>query len=144
MDRLCRFGLINLRRERRMAAEAVRRFAVKTSSLDARIIQLSGGNQQKVVLARWFALAPDVVVLSEPTRGIDVGAKSEVYQLIQGMAEAGAGILFVSSEMQELLGLCDRILVVSRGRITSEFAAGTADEEEIAHAAFGGPPARAA
>jgi ABC-type sugar transport system ATPase subunit len=144
MGRLSRFGVINLRRERRMAAEAVRRFAVKTSSLDARIVQLSGGNQQKVVLARWFALAPEAVVLSEPTRGIDVGAKSEVYRLIQDMAEAGAGILIISSEMPELLGLCDRILVISQGRITAEFFAGTADEEEIAHAAFGGPPAVAA
>jgi ABC-type sugar transport system ATPase subunit len=144
MRRLTRFGLINLPRERRMAAAAVKRFAVKTSSLDARIVQLSGGNQQKIVLARWFALAPEVVVLSEPTRGIDVGAKSEVYQLIQDMAEAGAGILIVSSEMPELLGLCDRILVISQGRITAEFPAGSADEEEIAHAAFGGEPARAA
>jgi ABC-type sugar transport system ATPase subunit len=144
MRRLTRFGLINLARERRMAAAAVKRFAVKTSSLDARIVQLSGGNQQKIVLARWFALSPEVVVLSEPTRGIDVGAKSEVYQLIQDMAEAGAGILIISSEMPELLGLCDRILVISRGRIIAEFQAGSADEEEIAHAAFGGEPARAA
>jgi ABC-type sugar transport system ATPase subunit len=135
MSRLTRFGLINTREERRLASGAVSRFSVKTSSLSARIVQLSGGNQQKVVLGRWFALSPDVVVLSEPTRGIDVGAKSEVYRLIQDMAESGAGILMISSEMPELLGLCDRILVVSQGRITAEFPAGVA-EEEIAHAAF--------
>ena len=138
LDRLSRLGLIDVARERRMAYEAVERFSVKTASLHSRIVQLSGGNQQKVVLGRWFALAPDVVVLGEPTRGIDVGAKAEVYSLIQDMAEKGAGILLVSSEMPELLGLCDRILVMFRGRITAEFPAATAAEEEIAHAAFGG------
>ena len=119
-----------------MAADAVRRFAVKTASLQAKIVQLSGGNQQKVVLGRWFALSPDVIVLSEPTRGIDVGAKSEIYRLIQDMAAGGAGILIVSSELPELLGLCDRILVMFRGRITAEFDAGAVTEEEIAHAAL--------
>ena len=82
-------------------------------------------------------------MLSEPTRGIDVGAKSEIYQLIQDMAEQGAAILIVSSELPELLGLCDRILVMFRGRITTAFTAATASEEDIAHAAFGGATATA-
>jgi ABC-type sugar transport system ATPase subunit len=138
MRHLSRLGIVNVAEERRMAIAAVTRFSVKTPSLQSRIVQLSGGNQQKVVLGRWFALSPDVVVLSEPTRGIDVGAKSEVYRLIQDMAEKGAGILIVSSELPELLGLCDRILVMFRGRITAEFDAATATDEEIAHAAFGG------
>jgi ABC-type sugar transport system ATPase subunit len=144
MPRLARFGLISLTQERRMAAESVGRFSVKTPSLATRIVQLSGGNQQKVVLGRWFALAPEVVVLGEPTRGIDVGAKSEVYRFIQDMAENGAGILMISSEMQELLGLCDRILVMFHGRITAEFPAATTVEQEIAHAAFGGAGAEEA
>ena len=120
-----------------MATHSVERFGVKTPSIRSPIVKLSGGNQQKVVLGRWFALSPDVVVLSEPTRGIDVGAKSEVYRLIQDMAEAGSGIVMVSSELPELLGLADRILVMFRGRIEAEFEATDASEEAIAAVAFG-------
>jgi ABC-type sugar transport system ATPase subunit len=138
LQRLSRAGVINLASERRLAAQTVDRFRVRTPSLGTRIGQLSGGNQQKVVLGRLFALAPRVIVLSEPTRGIDVGAKSEVYRFIQDMAENGAGILMISSELPELLGLSDRILVMSHGRIRAEFSRGEADEETIAHAAFGG------
>ena len=123
-----------------MAALTARRFAVRSRSLDARITELSGGNQQKVVLGRWFALTPRLVVLAEPTRGIDVGAKSEVYGFIQDMAEDGSGVLMISSELPELLGLADRVLVMFRGRICAEFDTATAREEEIAHAAFGGAP----
>jgi ABC-type sugar transport system ATPase subunit len=129
--------VIHVADERRLANESVARFGVKTPSLAASIVQLSGGNQQKVVLGRCFALAPRVVVLSEPTRGIDVGAKSEVYQIVQDMAQAGTGVLMVSSEMPELLGLCDRILVMFRGRIEAEFSAGDATEEAIAAIALG-------
>jgi ABC-type sugar transport system ATPase subunit len=138
MDELSRFGVVNTQRERRLAADAVKRFAVKTASLATPIVNLSGGNQQKVVLARWFALSPEVIVLSEPTRGIDVGAKSEVYGLIQQMAENGAGILMISSELPELLGLADRILVMFRHQIVAEFDAAGVQEEQIAHAALGG------
>jgi ribose transport system ATP-binding protein len=120
-----------------MAQASLERFGVRTPSLATPILQLSGGNQQKIVLGRWFALSPDVVVLSEPTRGIDVGAKSEVYRLIQDMAEEGAGVLMVSSELPELLGLSDRVLVMFRGRIEATLARGEATEEEIASIAFG-------
>jgi ABC-type sugar transport system ATPase subunit len=136
-SRLARLGVIHVSDERRMAHESVTRFGIKTPSLVAPIVQLSGGNQQKVVLARCFALAPKVIVLSEPTRGIDVGAKSEVYQIVQDMAESGTGVLMVSSEMPELLGLCDRILVMFRGRIEAEFTAADATEEAIAAIALG-------
>jgi ABC-type sugar transport system ATPase subunit len=135
--RLSRLGVIHVADERRLANESVARFGVKTPSLAASIVQLSGGNQQKVVLGRCFALAPRVIVLSEPTRGIDVGAKSEVYQIVQDMAQAGTGVLMVSSEMPELLGLCDRILVMFRGRIEAEFSAADATEEAIAAIALG-------
>jgi ABC-type sugar transport system ATPase subunit len=141
MGQLSRLGVINPRRERKLAADAVARFGVKTASLATPIVNLSGGNQQKVVLARWFALSPDVIVLSEPTRGIDVGAKSEVYGLIQEMADRGAGIVMISSEMPELLGLADRILVMFRHRICAEFDAAGVQEEQIAHAALGGEAA---
>ena len=135
--KLTRFGLMNLREERRLAQTTVRRFSVRTASLNTRIVNLSGGNQQKVVLGRSFALAPRVIVLSEPTRGIDVGAKSEVYGFIQDMAEEGAAILMISSELPELLGLADRILVMFRGRIAGEFDAEDADEEKVSHLALG-------
>jgi len=141
MGQLSKLGVVNPRAERRLASDAVQRFSVKTASLSTPIVNLSGGNQQKVVLARWFALSPDVIVLSEPTRGIDVGAKSEVYALIQQMADRGAGILMISSEMPELLGLADRILVMFRHRICAEFEAAHVAEEQIAHAALGGEAA---
>jgi ABC-type sugar transport system ATPase subunit len=135
---LSRFGLLDVFRERRVAEQAAERFAVKTRSLDASIVELSGGNQQKVVLGRWFALHPKVIVLGEPTRGIDVGAKSEVYRFIQDMAEAGVAVLMISSEMPELIGLADRVLVMYHGQIRAEFAQSEADEEAIAHVALTG------
>ena len=102
------FGIVNVVRERRLATQTAARFGVRTRSLDAPVAELSGGNQQKVVLGRTFALTPDVVVLGEPTRGIDVGAKSEVYRYIQEMAAEGKAIVMISSELPELLGLADR------------------------------------
>ena len=135
---LARAGLINVLRERKDAIAAVQRFAVRTPSIDTPITALSGGNQQKLIVGRRFTLDTDVVVLTEPTRGIDVGAKSEVYGFIQDKAEAGAGVLLISSELPELLGLCDRIIVMFRGRICAEFVARGLLEEQIAHAALGG------
>ncbi len=98
---------------------------------------LSGGNQQKVVLAKWLLAEPGVLILDEPTRGIDVGAKSEIYQLIHGLAAQGAGVLFISSELEELLGLCDRILVMRRGEIGAAFRREEFDRERILAAALG-------
>lgn len=141
MSLLSRLGVIRVRDERRLAHDAVRRFSVRTPSIERPIVQLSGGNQQKVILGRSFTLSPNVVVLAEPTRGIDVGAKSEVYQFVQDMAESGAAILMVSSELPELLGVADRILVMYQGRIRAEFDAAKAEEEDIAHIAMGGEAA---
>jgi ABC-type sugar transport system ATPase subunit len=137
-DILTRFGIFSAFRERRLAAEAVAKYGVKTRSLDASIVELSGGNQQKVILGRSFTRRPRVVVLDEPTRGIDVGAKSDVYQHIQNIAEDGAGIVLISSELPELIGLADRIMVMFRGRINAWFDRTDADEESIAHFALGG------
>lgn len=100
---------------------------------------LSGGNQQKVVLAKWLLNRPRVLILDEPTRGIDVGAKREVYRLIQELAEGGAGILIISSEIEELTGICDRLLVMRRGRITAEFIREDFDQEQILIAALSSP-----
>jgi len=99
---------------------------------------LSGGNQQKVVIGKWLLSDPAVLILDEPTRGIDVGAKYEIYRIINTLAERGAGILYISSELEELVGVCDRILVMSNGRITGAFGRGDYDQEAILQAAFSG------
>jgi ABC-type sugar transport system ATPase subunit len=135
--RIARYGLINRSRENELAREAAERFRIRAPSLHTRVEHLSGGNQQKIMLARWFALGPSVIVLGEPTRGIDVATKSEVYRLVQQIAAGGAAVLMISSEMLELLGLCDRILVMYRGQIRATFDATTATEEKVAAAAVG-------
>ena len=99
--------------------------------MKSKIANLSGGNQQKVILGRWLLTEPDVLLLDEPTRGIDVGAKYEIYKLINDLAARGKIVLMVSSEMPELLGVCDRILVMSGGRLAGETDAKTATQEEI-------------
>jgi ABC-type sugar transport system ATPase subunit len=137
-DILSRFGILSVLKERRLADRTVAKYGVKTRSLDTSIIELSGGNQQKVILGRSFTRQPRVVVLDEPTRGIDVGAKSDVYQHIQDIAENGTGIVLISSELPELIGLADRILVMFRGQIVASFDSDDADEESIAHFALGG------
>jgi ribose transport system ATP-binding protein len=98
---------------------------------------LSGGNQQKVVLGRWLLSKPKVFILDEPTRGVDVGAKQDIYRLLAKMAEAGMGILIISSELEELLGLCDRIVVMRRGELNATFDRAHFDREGILRAAFG-------
>jgi ABC-type sugar transport system ATPase subunit len=134
--RLKRFGgFIDVRKEKTLARESCRDFGIVAPSTEFPVIQLSGGNQQKVVLARWFALRPKVVILAEPTRGIDVGAKSEIYGFMQDLAEQGAGIVMISSEMPELLGVADRILVMYQGSICGEFDPKTTGEEDIARVA---------
>ena len=103
----------------------------KTPTQETKIRSLSGGNQQKVIIGRWLLTAPDVLLLDEPTRGIDVGAKYEIYQLILDLANKGKTVIMVSSEMPELLGVCDRILVMSGGRLAGEVDAKTATQEDI-------------
>jgi ABC-type sugar transport system ATPase subunit len=114
------------------------RFSVRAPNIDALIQTLSGGNQQKVVLARALERNPVLVVLSEPTRGIDVGAKSEIYGLIRDMADAGAAIVVVSSELPEVLAVSHRVLVMFRGEMRAELDASAATEDRIAHIALGG------
>src|SRR4030042_1774234 len=111
---------------------------VRAPSPNSQVVNLSGGNQQKVILARCFAMKPRLVILAEPTRGIDVGAKSEVYNFIQDLASQGAGIIMISSELPELLGLCDRILVMYQGEVCGEYDPKVAGEADIAHAACTG------
>ena len=138
VKRLSRRGVMNLRSERKLVAEAIRRYRVVTSSQDSVVTTLSGGNQQKVVLGRTFERDVDVLVLSEPTRGVDVGAKSEIYDLLQSAAEEGAGIVLISSELPELLGIADRIVVFYGGEVRAEFKGRDMQEEAIAHVAVTG------
>ena len=109
----------------------IRSMRVKTPGQETKIRTLSGGNQQKVILGRWLLTEPTVLLLDEPTRGIDVGAKYEIYQLIIELAQKGKTVIMVSSEMPELLGVCDRILVMSGGRLAGEVDAAHTTQEEI-------------
>ncbi|HZM88691.1 MAG TPA: sugar ABC transporter ATP-binding protein [Blastocatellia bacterium] len=114
---LSRWWSMDFRREREIAADYVSRLGIKTPSIFSPVSELSGGNQQKVALSRWLATSPSVLILDEPTQGIDVGAKSEVHELMIKLAEQGAAILMISSELQEILGMSDRIAVMRRGTI---------------------------
>jgi L-arabinose transport system ATP-binding protein len=131
LRKITRFRVVQRRRELAIAGDYVRRLRVKTPSLKQPIRKLSGGNQQKVVLARWLATKPKVLILDEPTRGIDVGAKAEIYALIEALAQEGIGILLISSELPEILRLSDRIVCMQNGRITGELAASEANEERV-------------
>jgi rhamnose transport system ATP-binding protein len=124
-------GFIDRAAERRMAEDGVARFSVKTSSLEQVAGRLSGGNQQKIVLGKWLANNPRLLILDEPTRGIDVGAKQEIYQLVFKLAAEGLGIVVVSSEMLELLLLSDRVLVMCEGRQTGVLPRAEATQEAI-------------
>ncbi len=115
-----RAGLLSGRDENRIAAGAVRDFRVRCAGLDQSLLELSGGNQQKVVFAKWMTTRPRVAILDEPTRGVDVGAKEEIYDMIDAMAREGLALLVISSESEELVRLCDRILSVYEGRIVAE------------------------
>jgi ribose transport system ATP-binding protein len=130
-----RFGFIDFARERAMAADYVRQLDIRTPTVEQEVNNLSGGNQQKVVVAKWLATRPRILILDEPTRGIDVGAKAEVHALMSRLAAAGVSILMISSELPEILGMSDRILVVRQGRISAEFSRQEASQEKIMAAA---------
>lgn len=124
-------GCINHRQARADSVKYKDILNIKTPSLEQKAGNLSGGNQQKIVLAKWLMQNPDVIVFDEPTRGIDVGAKTEIYKLIAKLAEEGKAIIFISSEMPEILGMCDRIIIMSGGRISGEISAAEASQEKI-------------
>jgi putative multiple sugar transport system ATP-binding protein len=130
---ISRLGIINDNEELAVATRYRDRLRIKCTSVEQKTLNLSGGNQQKVVLSKWLYADPDVLILDEPTRGIDVGAKYEIYTIINELAASGKGIVFISSEMPELLGMCDRIFVMSEGRFAGELAASEASQEKIMH-----------
>jgi ribose transport system ATP-binding protein len=141
LERAERFGLIFGPAERQHVQRYLERFRVKTPSLRQRIRNLSGGNQQKVILAKWLATSPKILLLDEPTRGIDVQAKKEIYALISELTRDGLALVVVSSELPEILAVSDRVLVLCEGRATGEFARGDATEEKIMHMALPRKPA---
>ncbi|WP_421591663.1 sugar ABC transporter ATP-binding protein [Shinella sp. M27] len=137
-------GLLNGRAEATLAEDFAKRLAVRMSGVEAPVKSLSGGNQQKVAIAKQLAVNPKVILMDEPTRGIDVGAKTEIHRLLRDLARSGIGIVVISSEMPELLGLCDRVLVVREGRIAGELGADAMSEEAVIRLASGLGAARAA
>ena len=137
-----RGSFVNFADERRVVSDMIRQLDIRTPS-DRQVTQyLSGGNQQKVVLAKWLAMRPKVLLLDEPTRGVDVGAKQEIYRLMEALAERGVAILFVSSEMEEVLRMADRALVIHDGRITGQLSREELSEEAVMQLATGGAAAR--
>ena len=137
LGNLSRFGALDFRRERELAADYTRRLGVKTASIRSLVSTLSGGNQQKVALSRWLLTKPTLLVLDEPTQGIDVGAKSEIHELMTELAEQGVAILMISSELPEILGMSDRIAVMHGGTIVSVLDRAEATPERVLARALG-------
>jgi ABC-type sugar transport system ATPase subunit len=132
---IAKAGVIDRRRESGHAQDMVASLAVKTAGIDTAITTLSGGNQQKCIIGRWLLTKPKVLLLDDPTRGVDVGAKAELYRLIDQLCRKGLGVIVTSSELPELLALCDRILVLCEGRLTGEFSRAEATEQNIMESA---------
>jgi ABC-type sugar transport system, ATPase component len=137
LERMSRAGWLDQAQMAREAQDYVSRLNIRTPSLQQKAMFLSGGNQQKVVLAKWLMSNPKVLILDEPTRGIDVGAKSEIYALMSQLARAGMGIIMISSEMPEILAMSDRILVMCEGRMTGILNRDEATQERIMALATG-------
>jgi ribose transport system ATP-binding protein len=129
--------LVNSAKERSLAEKYVRQLDISTSSIEQEVRRLSGGNQQKTLVGKWLAIQPKVLIVDEPTRGVDVGAKSEIHHLLRSLAEQGVGIIMISSELPEVIGMSDRILVMHEGAIAGEVMAADATEEAIIHIASG-------
>ncbi len=129
LRKLSRRGVVDRNAEAKVAEQYRKELGIKTPTVSALAGKLSGGNQQKVVLSKWIYAEPDVLILDEPTRGIDVGAKYEIYGIIQRLADAGKAVVFISSELPELIGICDRIYAFSQGRVTGEVARADATQE---------------
>jgi ABC-type sugar transport system ATPase subunit len=139
-----KFLFVNRREERSVTEKYVRELQIKTPSIEQVVQNLSGGNQQKVVLAKWLFTQSKFLVFDEPTRGIDVGAKVEIYKLMNELVRKGVSILMISSELPEVLGMCDRILVMHEGRLAGELLRKDATQERIMQLATGTALARVA
>lgn len=142
LRRLSRWGFVRRGAEGALSREQASRLNLRSSAVDVPAGTLSGGNQQKVVLARWLALNPKVLLLDEPTRGVDVGAKAELYRIIRSVARQGVGVVVISSELPEVLGICDRIVVMREGRVVGQLDARAATEEAVMSLATGASEAK--
>jgi ABC-type sugar transport system ATPase subunit len=138
-----RNGFLNVNRERWLAESLVQRLGVKTPTVDDPVGNLSGGNQQKVALARWLATEPSVIILDEPTQGVDIGAKAEIHTLISDLAASGLAIIMISSELPEVLGMSDRIVVMHAGTVSGTLERGEATQERVLELALGHPAGKA-
>ena len=145
LERYSQSGLLNFGKERAEADRLSKEIRVKSSSVEQRVSTLSGGNQQKVVLAKWLALDPKLLIFDEPTRGIDVGAKAEIYDLMRALAEKGVAVMMISSDMEEVLGESQRVIVMHEGSIAGHVERKDCSEEAIMRLAVGHrePPALA-
>ena len=139
LSALARFGVLDGAKERGEADSAIRSLRIRTPGSGQRVLNLSGGNQQKVVLAKWLAAHADILIFDEPTRGIDVAARQDIYLLMNQLVENGAGLIMISSDLPEVLGMSDRILVMRGGRVTRELAAHEATDAAVLQAALGVP-----
>lgn len=128
--------IVNFAENAKKSAEQISALAIKTPSKDVPVVNLSGGNQQKVIISRWLSTKCDILIFDEPTRGIDVGAKSEIYKIMNDLAKAGKSIILISSELEEILGMSDRIIVIRDDKIQAELS-GTAEEKEVMAYAVG-------
>src|SRR5690606_684029 len=128
-------GFIRRAVEKAFARDSVKKLRIRLASINQPIGELSGGNQQKAILARWLLADPSILILDEPTRGIDIGVKAEFYDMIGELAAQGRAILLISSELPELLALCDRVLVMAEGRLTAEIPRAEATQEKVMSAA---------
>jgi rhamnose transport system ATP-binding protein len=144
LDRLARWGFVQAGQERAVAQRHAEDLEIKMTSIDQLVSALSGGNRQKVVLAKWLAVGPSVLILDEPTHGIDVGTKAQVHRIIEGLAERGLAILQISSDLPEVLATSDRILVIREGRLAAEFSRSDATQEKVMFAATGASEVHAA
>jgi ribose transport system ATP-binding protein len=131
-----RMALISQKREKEIAEELIKQLQIKTPSPNEIVENLSGGNQQKVIIAKWLATKPKILLLDEPTRGVDVNAKNEIYRLISELIKQKLAIIMISSELREILAISDRIMVLSEGRKTAEFVQEKANQEKIMNAAI--------
>ncbi len=136
LDQVSTAGVVNMRAERSSAGDLITSLDVRTRSQKARVNTLSGGNQQKVLFARWLFRTPRVFIADEPTRGVDVGAKLAIYDLIHSLAKQGIAVLLISSEHEEVLGLAHRVLVMRAGHVVAELAGDEMSEDAVLHAAF--------
>ncbi len=131
LDRLSRAGIVDRGAERKSIDEMIQLLGIRTDGVDIAVGSLSGGNQQKVVIAKWLMVNPRIILLNDPTRGIDVGTKQEMYQLLRKLADSGAAILFYSTDYDELIGCCDRVMVLYDGGVQRELVGAEITEHAL-------------